>query len=533
MALLRLALSQAAPASKRLRLELPPSQLFARTAPYVTALFKDARATLKPDALRPSETGSSYDRFPFVQFPHRASFLLHSPRHGSSFGALALGQACALRTFASSATSGEALDPPSAPQPSAASDDVSGASSFVDTVKEGLEKGRQGVETAWASLPPSVHEVLNPKTPVFVVAAQELGLLTAVIFTWFKMPRWFRRLHDYTQSRTLQTKRFKSEETSEQSGQGPALLMEPAPVPYEQSIWAAAEEPARLLVTVGALAHLIGLVAPHALPPEYLHIAWRGAVVGSWLWFLYRYKNTWFSRAKTNPALSRAEKDRYVAAERLSTVALVVLGSMAVAETTGVAVQSILTVGGIGGVATAFAARDILGNFLNGAALYLYTPFSIGDNIKAGSLEGTVVDIGLHSTHLVDQDKHAVVVPNSFFSNQVITNRSRTEGRLLSAKIPLPPGLVDRAPELTAELREYLRNRPEVAVGKEAPKVYLSSLGSPANAVLLPEVTLTCHTTVMGSAEYGLLLEDILHHAAQLVEKKEREGERGLSEPQP
>lgn len=42
-------------------------------------------------------------------------------------------------------------------------------------------------------------------------------------------------------------------------------------------------------------------------------------------------------------------QDRYVAAERLSTVALVVVGSMAVAETTGVAVQSILTVGGIGG----------------------------------------------------------------------------------------------------------------------------------------------------------------------------------------
>ena len=38
-----------------------------------------------------------------------------------------------------------------------------------------------------------------------------------------------------------------------------------------------------------------------------------------------------------------------MAAERLSTVALVVLGSMAGAETTGVAVQSILTVGGIGG----------------------------------------------------------------------------------------------------------------------------------------------------------------------------------------
>lgn len=34
------------------------------------------------------------------------------------------------------------------------------------------------------------------------------------------------------------------------------------------------------------------------------------------------------------------------------------------------------------GMATAFAARDILGTLLNGAALYLYKPFSIGDNIE-------------------------------------------------------------------------------------------------------------------------------------------------------
>lgn len=59
--------------------------------------------------------------------------------------------------------------------------------------------------------------------------------------------------------------------------------------------------------------------------------------------------------------------------------------------------------------------------------------------------------------------------------------------------------MVDRAPELTAELREYLRNRPEVAVSKEAPKVYLSSLGSPASSLLMPEITLTCHTNVMVS----------------------------------
>ena len=58
-------------------------------------------------------------------------------------------------------------------------------------------------------------------------------------------------------------------------------------------------------------------------------------------------------------------QDRYVAAERLSTVALVVLGSMAVAETTGVAVQSILTVGGIGGEARSTVQPvEMTGRFL-------------------------------------------------------------------------------------------------------------------------------------------------------------------------
>ncbi|KAJ0816431.1 putative mechanosensitive ion channel MscS [Helianthus annuus] len=48
----------------------------------------------------------------------------------------------------------------------------------------------------------------------------------------------------------------------------------------------------------------------------------------------------------------------------------------------GVAVQSILTVGGIGGVASAFAARDILGNVLSGLSVQLSQPFAIGDTIK-------------------------------------------------------------------------------------------------------------------------------------------------------
>ncbi|XP_061341288.1 mechanosensitive ion channel protein 1, mitochondrial-like isoform X3 [Gastrolobium bilobum] len=91
---------------------------------------------------------------------------------------------------------------------------------------------------------------------------------------------------------------------------------------------------------------------------------------------------------------------------------------MALTEACGVAVQSIITVGGIGGVATAFAARDILGNMFSGLSMQFSKPFSIGDTIKAGSIEGQVVEMGLITTLLRTSEKFPVIVPHSFFTSQ-------------------------------------------------------------------------------------------------------------------
>lgn len=44
------------------------------------------------------------------------------------------------------------------------------------------------------------------------------------------------------------------------------------------------------------------------------------------------------------------DRDRLVTLDKLSSVGLLILGMMALAEACGIAVQSILTVGGIGGI---------------------------------------------------------------------------------------------------------------------------------------------------------------------------------------
>lgn len=55
------------------------------------------------------------------------------------------------------------------------------------------------------------------------------------------------------------------------------------------------------------------------------------------------------SRALVVKSLEKGDRDRLLTLDRISSVGLFILGLMTLAEVCGVAVQSILTVGGIGG----------------------------------------------------------------------------------------------------------------------------------------------------------------------------------------
>lgn len=63
------------------------------------------------------------------------------------------------------------------------------------------------------------------------------------------------------------------------------------------------------------------------------------------------------------------------------------------------------------GVATAFAARDVLGNMLSGLSMQFSKPFSLGDTIKVCScmLTSILVDMIKHNMdayhHFMSQDQ--------------------------------------------------------------------------------------------------------------------------------
>ncbi|KAH7288552.1 hypothetical protein KP509_31G030700 [Ceratopteris richardii] len=325
-------------------------------------------------------------------------------------------------------------------------------------------------------------------------ATQFLYTTIAALLVWLVMPRVFRMLHRYFED-------------------GSSLILRRSErIPYEVSFWSALENPTKVFVAVVAFSQLGSLVAPTTIASQYLYQIWKGSAVISLVWFLHQWKSSVFRRVLAAQNLGSTEREFFHTVEKISSIGLLILGGMGVAETCGVAVQSILTVGGLGGVATAFAARDILGNMLSGFALQLMKPFSIGDTIKAGNVEGQVVDIGVTSTRLLDLDKFPVTVPNSFFSSQAIVNKSRATWRSFTLKIPIQLTDFEKVPQITEEVKNMLKSHPNVTFQNGVPLCHASRI---SGSVL--EISVLCNLTFKGREDLLSSQQDITLQTLKII----------------
>jgi len=81
----------------------------------------------------------------------------------------------------------------------------------------------------------------------------------------------------------------------------------------------------------------------------YLPQAWKGVFAVSFVWFLHRWKTNFIGHAMAKQTATGIDRERLSAFDKMSSLGLIALGVIALAEACGVPVQSILTVGGVGG----------------------------------------------------------------------------------------------------------------------------------------------------------------------------------------
>lgn len=91
----------------------------------------------------------------------------------------------------------------------------------------------------------------------------------------------------------------------------------------------------------------------------------------------------------------------------------------------GVETTSILAALGGMALAIGLALQGTLSNVASGVMILVQKPFKVGEAITAGSVTGTVQQIGLFTTELKQFDGLFVMVPNSQLWNQAIINFHR------------------------------------------------------------------------------------------------------------
>ncbi|MBC5773929.1 mechanosensitive ion channel family protein [Pontibacter sp. KCTC 32443] len=84
---------------------------------------------------------------------------------------------------------------------------------------------------------------------------------------------------------------------------------------------------------------------------------------------------------------------------------------------------------GIGGIAVALAAQNILGDLFNYFVIFLDRPFEVGDSIAVGDKNGTIEHIGVKTTRLRSLTGEQLIISNSDLTGSRIHNYKRLEQR--------------------------------------------------------------------------------------------------------
>ncbi len=89
-------------------------------------------------------------------------------------------------------------------------------------------------------------------------------------------------------------------------------------------------------------------------------------------------------------------------------------------------VSALVTTLGIGSLAIALAAKEVLSNMICGLIIMVDRPFGIGDRIALEELNtwGDVEDISLHSTRVLTRDNRLVSIPNALIGKNRVVNYS-------------------------------------------------------------------------------------------------------------
>lgn len=187
-------------------------------------------------------------------------------------------------------------------------------------------------------------------------------------------------------------------------------------------------------------------------------VAWTIAVFAAAyqlaIWGLYLIRNWKTSflerRVASDPSSSAAIGLLYKAIQVafLSLLLLIALSNL------GIDISALIASLGVGGIAVALAAQNVLGDLLASLSIVFDKPFVVGDFIVSGNALGTVQQIGIKTTRLRSLSGEELILSNKDLLESRIQNFKRMQERRVVQKLGV---LYSTPPEKLEQIGAWVR----------------------------------------------------------------------------
>jgi small-conductance mechanosensitive channel len=140
-----------------------------------------------------------------------------------------------------------------------------------------------------------------------------------------------------------------------------------------------------------------------------------------------------------------------------------VMFALAMLSNLGINVSTFIASLGIGGIAIALAAQNILGDLFASLSIAVDKPFEVGDAISVAGFSGTVEHVGLKTTRVRADSGEQIVIANAELLKNTVRNFKRMSTRRvqfsLMADPATPAALARKVPDV---LRRIIERQPDV-----------------------------------------------------------------------
>ena len=204
---------------------------------------------------------------------------------------------------------------------------------------------------------------------------------------------------------------------------------------------------------------------------------------------------------------------------KLLRLVVFITSGLVILQTLGYSISGVLAMGGVGGIAVGFAAKDLLANFFGGLIVYLDRPFAVGDWIRSPDrqIEGTVELIGWRVTVIRNFQSQPMYVPNSVFTTVIVENPSRMENRRIYETIGLRYSDLTNMDKVVKEVEVMLKEHKDIDPDKTM-MVNFNKFGASSL-----DFFIYCFTRTTRWVEFHEVKQDVMLRVADIIRNNHAE----------